>query len=525
MDGLEHKAVSMSTAPASGVIATGDEGVVEALVAVTGVVDNVGDVILPGAFTKALAERRPKGINSHDTKVWTARSEEIQEWLPGDPRLPSHTKDGKPWPREAGAVYVRCRYNLATPHGRAAFEDVKFFSETNECEWSIGYQVPKGGARKDPRTGIRYIKALHWFEYSQVLFGAASQSMTLSVKTGLPAGQAEEGDAANDPGWDDLLAPIEVKAADAGVSPWDALLGGIGGKGDGTADGDTGPGAMISFTIPVDVAQQLAVPGGEAPEQLHITLAYLGKGLDEGSLNDAAVVAEQVAAEHGPLSGTVGGIGAFPAGEDGVPVYVPVDVPGLEILRQRLIDALDDAGVPYATNHGYTPHVTLAYAAPEDPLPDPVEPVDVEFGTVTLAVDGDHQDFPLAGTPPVSAVDEVKHARLDMPLGQAVEEAAYLVKHAMGEWETKAGRVLSDQNGKRLRAAVLNLLAVLKTAGIDVGEVDRPEWPKQAPDQLPPDPVVMPDSTAPSALPNELKQITPEEFAAGLDILAAAALG
>lgn len=37
-------------------------GVVEALVAVTGVRDDVGDVITPGAFRRTLEERRPKVV-------------------------------------------------------------------------------------------------------------------------------------------------------------------------------------------------------------------------------------------------------------------------------------------------------------------------------------------------------------------------------------------------------------------------------------------------------------------------------
>jgi hypothetical protein len=173
-----------AAAPTPGVIMTGDEGLVEALASITGVVDNVGDLIVPGSYRRTLGERKPKGIFSLDTKVWTARTEAIEELLPGDPRLP---------------------------------------------------------------------------------------------KT---------------------------------------------------------------------------------------------------------------------LSGQVGGIGAFPEGEDGVPVFVPVDVPGLEVLRQWLTEALDAAGITYAANHGYTPHVTLKYADAGEPMPDPVPPVPVSFDGLIAAVDNEPTPVP-----------------------------------------------------------------------------------------------------------------------------------
>ncbi|MFF0768121.1 hypothetical protein ACFYUK_04445 [Nonomuraea wenchangensis] len=92
-------------------------------------------------------------------KVWVARAEEYEEWLPGDPRLPSHTSDGKPWPRDAGAIYVKATYDLDT---KDAYKKVRFSSKSNECEWSIGYSVPPGGAGKDPKTDVRRIYDLDW---------------------------------------------------------------------------------------------------------------------------------------------------------------------------------------------------------------------------------------------------------------------------------------------------------------------------------------------------------------------------
>lgn len=179
--GLEHK----SAAGAGLVSVAGqDEGVVEAIVSVTGVKDRVNDVILPGAYTG-----RPIGVWSHDDKMWASRTEDSAELPPGDPRLPATTNDGRPWPREAGGLWVKTRYNLDTRTGRDAYSNVKFFKD--QTGWSIGYRVPPGGSYM--RDGVRFIKQLEVWEYSPVMVGAASEPMTLSVKSGMvgaPAGPA-----------------------------------------------------------------------------------------------------------------------------------------------------------------------------------------------------------------------------------------------------------------------------------------------------------------------------------------------
>jgi phage head maturation protease len=191
--GLERKATS--TSPESGLLEADDAtGVVEAIVSVTGIRDDVDDIIEPGAYAKTLANRRPKGIFVHDWNRWAARTEEIAELPPGDARLPKQTKDGKPWPAEAGGLYVKTRFNLKTDEGRNAYENVKFFSETGECDWSIGYKVPRGAATRG-QDGARHIKEIDLYEYSPVLFGAAgSFSGTLSVKSADAAIDALEDD-------------------------------------------------------------------------------------------------------------------------------------------------------------------------------------------------------------------------------------------------------------------------------------------------------------------------------------------
>lgn len=151
------------------------DGIVEAIVSVTNVVDSVNDVIEPGAYKNTLRKRNPKGVWSHDTNIPVAKTLKVEELMPGDERLPEDLRQ-----QGAGALLVKMQFNLNTSRGRDAFHDVQFFAE--EQEWSIGYSVPEGKSTTDEKSGVRFIKALELYEYSPVIFGAAPNTRTLSVK-------------------------------------------------------------------------------------------------------------------------------------------------------------------------------------------------------------------------------------------------------------------------------------------------------------------------------------------------------
>ncbi|MEV5555285.1 hypothetical protein AB0L44_16660 [Nonomuraea wenchangensis] len=124
----------------------------------------------------------------------------------------------------------------------------------------------------------------------------------------------------------------------------------------------------------------------------------------------------------------------------------------------------------------------------------------------------------------------VEVARSGVPdegaLVAVLEEAAAAVKHlAGGELETKADRVLSAATAKDLRAAVASLLAVFLRAGNDISDPTEPDQRGSVEDEvLPDEPTVRPDSTAPSALPSEMKTLTPQMLAEAAEITAAALL-
>lgn len=290
---LERKTAA---APEAGLIAADDDtGVVEALVSITGIEDQVKDTILPGAYAKTLTARIPKGIFGHDWSKWVARTEEVKELMPGSPALPKTQRNGQPWPPEAGALYVKCRFNMATDDGARAYHNVKFFAD--ECEWSIGYQVPKGGAVKTANGGRR-IKQLDCFEYSPVLFGAAALTSTLTVKArggdtaaaaGAAAGEVVTDDGSGTPGSDPVteeadsydpdIAALHQEAMaemDSAADGWDAVMGAAEidpGEEDlnGTIDAaESGSGKGSKLILDGDVTLEFkdddgASPGGTTP--------------------------------------------------------------------------------------------------------------------------------------------------------------------------------------------------------------------------------------------------------------------
>lgn len=180
---LEHKTSAPATVEAHQV---GAEGIVDAYVAVTGVRDDVGDIIEPGAFVDTLKKLRPKMCLGHDWNRPIGEPVEIEELLPGDPRLPATTHDGQPWPREAGALWTRSRYMLGTQDGRDAYEHAKFYGP--RTAYSIGYVPDKTKVRFTSEKGLRTrrLPKLDLYEYGPVLHGAHPLARQGAIKSGQP---------------------------------------------------------------------------------------------------------------------------------------------------------------------------------------------------------------------------------------------------------------------------------------------------------------------------------------------------
>lgn len=405
-DRLAFKNADMDGSPVGQMLAVDKaEGIVTAVVSVTGTEDEVQDIIVPGAYKSTLARRRPKVCWAHSWERPVGRVLHIEELLPNDSRLPAQTKDGQPWPTEAGALVATMQFNMASEAGREAFEAVNFYSETGECEYSIGYQVPAGKSVRD-KAGVRHIKALELYELSVVLFGAHTMTGTLSIKDAYRSVVEAKTEQPRRTAHDVLRAIQETKVV--GASP-------------GQVAPDYRTGVMVAVYPDPDAADRIveAIEGPDDTterEELHVTLAYLGDTNEVAlSFDEIVTAVTSACAGERTLDGTIGGIGMFPADDEGnAPTWAPVDVPGLSLLRETIVDSLGDDTV--RDEHGFTPHVTLGYnIGLIDPLPEiPVtfstvkvvygqQTADVDLGSV-LPAEGKGYDPVLDGDPETAAV-------------------------------------------------------------------------------------------------------------------------
>lgn len=155
-------------------------------------------------------------------------------------------------------------------------------------------------------------------------------------------------------------------------------------------------GAMLALVPPISSAMDLAWPGGEPADELHVTLLYLGDAakLTEQDLNRVRAAAEKVANQHEPILAEIGGLGRFftPDSDGNNAVIGLVDHPDLPAMRNELATNLEGL---YADNHGFSPHMTLAYVPADAPTPENAfQPGKVLFSGIWLFLAGERYEYP-----------------------------------------------------------------------------------------------------------------------------------
>lgn len=167
------------------------------------------------------------------------------------------------------------------------------------------------------------------------------------------------------------------------------------------APGVTALSTMVAVKPRLEEAEAIAAPGGDPPENLHVTLAYIGE--IEGDLAPIADALRLVAATHAPLDGVVGGYGAFEP--PGVGILLP-DVRGLVELRTAVCEALIAADIEYGRSHGFEAHMTVVDpdADPIDGYPESTAGAPLHFDELCI-VRGDSEivAIPFTGALPVTA--------------------------------------------------------------------------------------------------------------------------
>jgi 2'-5' RNA ligase len=223
----------------------------------------------------------------------------------------------------------------------------------------------------------------------------------------------------------------------------------------------TKQGAMVALFPDAATAAELAIADGEDADELHVTLAFLGKAADLDLKDALRVVATWAAKCPEEMRGEISGVGQFIAG----PVtYLSVDLPDLPPLRQELVDTLDQAGLPPSRDHGFTPHMTLDYARRR---PNIEKPIPVAFSRVTLAWGGDRYSFALGGSAAASLAEALMEGKWDPTLhprwpkgtpkaGEFIKVGETFISGDGKEWQVAhlaGGKVIANRIGKSFKDA------------------------------------------------------------------------
>lgn len=173
----------------------------------------------------------------------------------------------------------------------------------------------------------------------------------------------------------------------------------------GMAEEQTG--GMIALIPRADDAEALAVPRGDKPEEMHLTLVYLGSDvstMDNRQRNAIAAAAANVAVMLPPVETRVFGHATFnPDGNGGrepCATYLIGDSTVLGPLRAELAQfGGDDQHEPFV------PHVTAGYGVNQNKLSFTGS---VIFDRLRVALADDHYDFPL-GEPMQKGLSMLEH--------------------------------------------------------------------------------------------------------------------
>lgn len=188
-------------------------------------------------------------------------------------------------------------------------------------------------------------------------------------------------------------------------------------------------GAMICLYPPLnirkklrEITEALKLPRRaelEVVDAIHLTLAYLP---DSNLARERAVSILEIMNDirkkfPEPLQCSIQGYGVF-NGQDGMKVlYATLDCPQLPFLRTEICNLLDSYGIPYAKDHGFVPHITLAYF-PEDwklPRGFAVEDMKMVIESVTITLGMERLSVPLLAPisetpiPAEDSFDYMKH--------------------------------------------------------------------------------------------------------------------
>jgi HK97 family phage prohead protease len=160
------------------------QGIVEAIVSVTGICDHGDDIIQSGAYAKTIVERgrKVRVLDAHNSwSIFDVIGKVMALREIGRDELPPEVLEQ--FPEATGGLWTQTQYLLDTPEGKGAF--VRISTKAID-EYSIGYNAMQYEIRKMPTAQgektVRLIKEVKLWEYSAVLWGMNPATATVGAK-------------------------------------------------------------------------------------------------------------------------------------------------------------------------------------------------------------------------------------------------------------------------------------------------------------------------------------------------------
>ena len=165
-----------------------DQGIVEHLITVFGIVDNGKDVCHPGAFAKTIDEKSGKirVLDAHNTgSAMCIVGKPLALKEVGRDDLPKAVLDE--YPDATGGLWARTQFLMDTPEGKGVFTRIK---EGALSEFSYGYDALDYDYDTVKADGedieVRNLRTVRLWEYSPVLWGMNPATQVMSAKQDEP---------------------------------------------------------------------------------------------------------------------------------------------------------------------------------------------------------------------------------------------------------------------------------------------------------------------------------------------------
>ena len=157
-------------------------------------------------------------------------------------------------------------------------------------------------------------------------------------------------------------------------------------------------GGMLALYPTQDDALSLAIPGGEPPEDMHVTLVYFGEDVSDspGADQDIGRAIQGISDQFSVITARVFGHAVFnPDGAEGrepCAVYLLGSSQDLDDLHKQLENAVSEVWDCSEQHAPWIPHITAGYSAGPDSLGFTG---DVQFDRIGLNWMGNTTWFPL----------------------------------------------------------------------------------------------------------------------------------